>query len=107
MVPTGVVNTVKGGSTVPLKFNVYDCNNVERTSVNDILYQSAQVGEYTCGASVEVPLEDVPNTGATALRYDGNQFIQNWKTPSTRGRCYVVRVTTTTGTYIEAYFKTK
>jgi hypothetical protein len=104
-----VVNVVKGGSTVPLKFNVYDCNNVERTSVNDILYQSAQVGEYACGASTEVPLEDVPNTGATALRYDttGHQFIQNWKTPNTKGRCYVVRVTTITGVYIEAYFKTK
>jgi hypothetical protein len=102
-----VVNTVKGGSTVPLKFNVYDCNNVERTSVSDILYQSVQVGEYSCGASTEVPLEDVPNTGATALRYDGNQFIQNWKTPNTKGKCYVVRVTTITGVYIEAYFKTK
>jgi hypothetical protein len=105
----GVVNTVKGGSTVPLKFNVYDCNNAERTSVNDILYQSAQFAEYPCGASTEIPLEDVPNTGATALRYDstGHQFIQNWKTPTTKNKCYVVRVTTITGTYIEAYFKTK
>jgi hypothetical protein len=54
-------------------------------------------------------LEDVPNTGATALRYDttGHQFIQNWKTPTTKNKCYLVRVTTTTGTYIDAYFKTK
>ena len=66
-----VVNVVKGGSTVPLKFNVYDCNNVERTSVSDIMFQSVQVGEYTCGRIInEVPLEDVPNTGATTLRYD-------------------------------------
>jgi hypothetical protein len=103
----GVVNTVKGGSTVPLKFNVYNCNNVEITSTSYILFQSAQFAEYPCGASNEVPLEDVPNTGATALRYDGNQFIQNWKTPSTKGKCYVVRVTTIDGSYIEAYFKTK
>ena len=103
----GVVNTVKGGSTVPLKFNVYDCHNVEITSVSYILFQSAQFAEYPCGASNEVPLEDVPNTGATALRYDGNQFIQNWKTPTTKGKCYVVRVTTIDGSYIEAYFKTK
>ena len=102
-----VVNTVKGGSTVPLKFNVYDCHNMEITNVSYILFQSAQYAEYPCGASNEVPLEDVPNTGATQLRYDGNQFIQNWKIPNTKGKCYVVRVTTIDGSYIEAYFKTK
>ena len=54
-------------------------------------------------------MEDVPNTGATALRYDttDHQFIQNWKTPNTKNKCYVVRVTTITGVYIQAYFKTK
>ena len=101
-----VVNVVKGGSTVPLKFNVYDCNNVEKTSVSDIMYQSAQFAEYNCnsGPDDEIPMEDVPNTGATALRYDttGHQFIQNWKTPNTKNKCYVVRVTTITGVYIEA-----
>ena len=82
---------------------------MEITSVSYILFQSAQFAEYTCGASTEVPLEDVPNTGATALRYDttGHQFIQNWKTPTTKNKCYVVRMTTITGAYIEAYFKTK
>ena len=34
----GVVNTVKGGSTVPLKFNIY-AGGVERTSVSDVMYQ--------------------------------------------------------------------
>ena len=103
-----IVNVVKGGSTVPLKFNVYDCNNVERTSVNDILFQSATLAEYNCnsGPPEEVTIE-VTNTGATDLRYTGGQFIQNWKTPNTKGKCYVVRVTTTTGVYIQAYFKTK
>jgi len=104
-----VVNTVKGGSTVPLKFNVYDCNNVERTNVSDIMYQSAQVAEYNCQSNVEDPMGDLPNTGATALRYDttGHQFIQNWKTPSTKNKCYVVRMTALDGSYIQAYFKTK
>jgi hypothetical protein len=104
-----VVNVVKGGSTVPLKFNIYDCNGMERTSVNDVLYGSVQVGEYTRGGSNEVPMEDVPNTGATALRYDttAHQFIQNWQTPKGANKCYVVRMTTITGQYIQAYFKTK
>jgi hypothetical protein len=104
----GVVNTVKGGSTVPLKFNIY-AGGVERTSVSDVMYQSVQVAEYNCQSGTEDPMGDLPNTGATALRYDttGHQFIQNWKTPNTKNKCYVVRVTTITGVYIQAYFKTK
>jgi hypothetical protein len=103
-----VVNVVRGGSTVPLKFNVYDCNNVEITSVSYILYQSATIAEYNCdsGPPDEVTI-DVTNTGATTLRYDGSQFIQNWKVPNTRGHCYAVRVTTIDGSYIQALFKTK
>ena len=46
----GVVNTVKGGSTVPLKFNIY-AGGVERTNVSDVMYRSVQVGEYNCGAA--------------------------------------------------------
>ena len=104
-----VVNTVKGGSTVPLKFNIYDCNNVERTSVSDVMYGTVQVAERNCQSGTEDPMGDLPNTGATALRYDttGHQFIQNWQTPKGAGKCYVVRMTTITGVYIEAYFKTK
>jgi len=102
-----VVNTVKAGSTVPLKFNIYDCNNVERTSVSDVMYGTVQVAERNCQSGTEDPMGDLPNTGATALRYDGHQFIQNWQTPKGAGKCYVVRMTTITGVYIEAYFKTK
>jgi len=103
-----VVNIVKGGSTVPLKFNVYNCNNVEITSTSYIVGQSATVAEYNCNASPPDQVTiDVTNTGNTALRYDGNQFIQNWQTPNNKGHCYVVRVTTIDGSYIQALFKTK
>jgi hypothetical protein len=105
-----VVNVVKGGSTVPLKFNIY-AGNVERTNVSDVMFQSVQVGEYNCNAGPDdqTLMEDVPNTGATALRYDttGHQFIQNWKTPTTKNKCYLVRMTAIDGSVITAYFKTK
>src|SRR5207244_7337039 len=65
-----VVNTVKGGSTVPLKFNIYDCNNVERTSVSDVMYGTVQVAEQNCQSGIEDPMGALPNTGSTALRYD-------------------------------------
>jgi len=109
MLPSGVVNTVKGGSTVPLKFNIYGCNGVERTSVSDVMGGSCQVVETNCSGGTEDPMGDLPNTGGTALRYDttGHQFIQNWQTPKGANRCYHVRMTTIDGESIDAYFKTK
>jgi MBG domain (YGX type) len=104
----GVVNTVKGGSTVPLKFNIY-AGGVERTSVSDVMYGTVQVAEYGCSGGPEDPMGDLPNTGATALRYDttGHQFIQNWATPKAPNKCYRVRMTAADGSIIEALFKTK
>jgi len=104
----GVVNTVKGGSTVPLKFNIY-AGNVEKTNVSDVMYQTVQVAEYGCSGGPEDPMGDLPNTGATALRYDttGHQFIQNWQTPKAPNKCYRVRMTAIDGSVIEALFKTK
>jgi hypothetical protein len=107
MPPT--INTIKGGSTVPLKFNIYDSNGVEKTSVSDVMYGTVQVAEYSCSGGPEDPMGDLPNTGATALRYDttGHQFIQNWQTPKAAGHCYRVRMTAIDGSVIEALFKTK
>jgi hypothetical protein len=56
-----IVNTVKGGSTVPLKFNIY-AGGVERTSVTDVMYQTVQVAEYGCSGGFEDPMGDLPNT---------------------------------------------
>jgi hypothetical protein len=108
MLPSGVVNTVKGGSTVPLKFNIY-AGGVERTSVSDVQGGTCQLFEQNCSAGTEDPMGDLPNTGATALRYDttGHQFIQNWQTPKGANHCYVVRMTAIDGSVITAYFKTK
>jgi hypothetical protein len=104
----GVVNTIKGGSTVPLKFNIY-AGNVERTSVSDVQGGTCQLFETNCSGGPEDPMGDLPNTGATALRYDttGHQFIQNWQTPKGANRCYIVRMTAADGSHIDAYFKTK
>jgi len=100
----GFVNTVKGGSTVPLKFNVY-VNGVEKTDTEGLQFSLAQVG---CSFAAEDPVDFV-TTGGTSLRYDtaAGQFVQNWKTPTSRG-CYVVRMTTTEDRVsISAVFKTK
>jgi hypothetical protein len=41
------------------------------------------------------------------LRYDGTQFIQNWKTPKKANVCYAVRMTARDGSAITGYFRTK
>jgi hypothetical protein len=101
----GFMNTVKGGSTVPLKFNVY-VNGVEKTDVAGLRFSVASV---SCTPAEEDPVDAV-TTGNTSLRYDAEagHFVQNWKTPRTAGACFVVRITTEAdGLSIGAFFKTK
>jgi MBG domain (YGX type) len=102
---TPVYNTIKGGSTVPLKFNIY-AGSVERTSVADVLGFGLQ--PIVCG-TVEDPVEEFTTTGGTTLRYDttGHQFIQNWQSPKGANACYKVTMTAQDGSKISAYFKTK
>ena len=102
----GAVNTVKGGSTVPLKFNVYGANGVEITNPAGIANLAFQVTRVSCESGE--PEDDVPfqTTGETSLQYTGGMFHQNWKTPKTPGACYLVKVTGD-GLLISARFKTK
>jgi hypothetical protein len=101
-----VVNTVKGGSTVPLKFNVYAGEN-ELTDTSAI--ESFITLAYTCGANQSEGEVEFVTTGNTSLRYDevDGQFIQNWKTPKLPGKCFLVTMTTQDGSTIMAYFKLK
>jgi hypothetical protein len=99
----GVWNTVKGGSTVPLKFKVF-AGSTELTSTS-IVNQPLTATQTLCSGG---PTDDIEltATGATSLRYDG-QFIYNWQTPKKPGYCYVVTVTLADGSTISANFKLK
>jgi hypothetical protein len=102
---TNVFNTVKGGSTVPLKFEIFA--GVELTDVSYI--QSLQAYQVACTAgSTEDAIETV-STSSTSLRYDwtSGQFIFNWKTPKSPGTCYKVTMTTLDGSFLSANFKLK
>jgi len=102
----GVWNTVKGGSTVPLKFEVFSGSN-ELTSTSAIT--SFTAAKVTCSTGTEDVVENFTTTGATTLRYDatGGQFIQNWQTPKSAGACYKVTMTSADGSAISALFKLK
>jgi hypothetical protein len=108
-VDMGLLNTVKAGSTVPLKFEVF-LNGVERTDTAAVVGFSAKA--ISCGTKAdlgEAPVE-VLTTGGTALRYDttGGQFIQNWQTSKQNpGSCYTVTMKTIDGGTITADFKLK
>lgn len=103
----GVLNTVKGGSTVPMKFKVF-AGSDELTSTSAIASFRTQKVSCSSLSGTEDAIE-VVSTGGTSLRYDttGSQFIQNWKTPTGAGNCYSATVTTQDGSSISALFKTK
>ncbi len=103
----GVWNTVKNGSTVPLKFEVF-AGTTELTDV--AVVDSFAVKGVTCpGASAPTDDVELTTTGGTSLRYDttAGQFIQNWQTPKKPGVCYQVTVTTDDGSSTLANFKLK
>lgn len=64
---------------------------VEKTDTAGLQCSLASI---PCGGGPETPAA-FDTTGGTSLRYVGNRFMQNWKTPTTPGVCYVVRMTTT------------
>ena len=90
----GVWNIVKGGSTVPLKFEVFAANELTDISV----VRALQSRSCAWGSRCEDPIEMV-TTGGTSLRYDSiaGQFIQNWQTPKAAGTCYTVTMRTNDG----------
>jgi Tol biopolymer transport system component len=101
-----VWNIVKNGSTVPLKFEVFDGS----TEVTDtaIVVQPLTATQTVCsgGAIDEIELTA---TGGTSLRYDAasGQFVYTWQTPRKRGYCYIVTLTLTDGSSLSAKFQLK
>lgn len=100
------VNTVKGGSTVPMKFEVF-AGATELTSTSAVSKFTAT--KVSCSTTAPLDEIEVVTSGSTALRYDstGGQFIQNWQTPKTPGTCYQTTVTTEDGSKISALFQLK
>jgi hypothetical protein len=105
---TTVWNTVKGGSTVPLKFEVF-AGSTELTDPSVVDKFTATAVKCPSGFLTTDEIE-ILSTGGTTLRYDGTggQFIQNWQTPKKSGACYDVTMTTDDGTSLPvAHFQLK
>jgi probable HAF family extracellular repeat protein len=100
----GVLNTVKNGSTVPIKFKVF----AGTTELVDpaVVIQPLKATENACESASTDEIE-LTVSGATSLRYDvtSGQFIYNWQTPKKPNFCYTVTVTLSDGTAVNAKFK--
>lgn len=102
----GTFNTVKGGSTVPLKFEVFaGASELTDTSV----VTSLKYSSISCNATAPVDDIETTATGGTTLRYDtmAGQFIYNWQTPRVPGACLSLVVRMQDGGSIVAFFKVK
>lgn len=101
----GVLNAVKGGSTVPAKFEAF----VGGAEITDPSLMKFTMATMTC--SLNVLVDDIETTvaGSTSLRYDATagQFVYNWKTPTGAGNCYRLTMTAQDGSSISANFKLK
>jgi hypothetical protein len=97
-------NTVKGGSTVPLKFQIF-AGATQLTSTSVVVGFTAIAVTCPSGSHIE-DIIDVTATGGTALRYDttAGQFIFNWQTPKKPGACYKLTMTTQDGSTLVASF---
>jgi hypothetical protein len=106
-----VWNSIKGGQTVPLKFNIYRAvGGAQVTTVADAFNAGAfSVYQLSCsGGSTEDAITGDLSAGSTELRWDGTQFIQNWKTPKGGSdMCYRAVVMAKDGSTITAFFKVK
>ena len=104
-VDMGMMNYAKGGSTVPLKFEVFQ-GQTELTSTSVV---STFTQKVNCDSSLAGDNIEQYATGNTELRYDSTsgQFIFNWKTPKAPGSCYLVTMKTQDGSAISANFQLK
>jgi hypothetical protein len=106
-VDMGIHNTMKGGQTVALKFEVFKTISGDELTDTSVIKTFTQKVNCTTSGGVDA-IEDFA-TGNTALRYDttGGQFIFNWKSPKSPGTCYRVTMTTQDDSLISADFTLK
>lgn len=103
-------NGVKSGSTVPLKFNVYQgpAGPTTMLSATADISQPLTATQVSCADESTITTDTATATGATSLRWDptANQFVYNWATPGNQaGTCWFVTMTTIDGSHLTASFK--
>lgn len=93
--PMPMVNVMKAGRTVPVKYSLRDANGAFISNLAS--FESLMSWPAACDAgSPSGMIEDADSAGNTAIRYDAaaNQFIFNWKTDASwAGTCRALTLT--------------
>ena len=101
--PTPVVNSVKAGSAIPVKFSLGGDAGLA------VLAPDSPVSAvYTCGSSVDAAIEQTVAAGASGLTYDATagQYVYVWKTDKAwAGTCRKLVVTLRDGSAHVALFR--
>jgi hypothetical protein len=102
----GVYNLVKGGSTVPVKFELFS-GSTEVTSISAV--KSLTYTPTACNTNALTDEIETTVITATGLRYDSSvgQYVYNWKTPANAGLCYRLTLVMLDGSSLVAYFHLK
>jgi hypothetical protein len=102
-VDMNAVNTAKGGSTIPLKFEVF-AGPTELTALSEI----TSITYASIPTNGSAPTDEIETlaAGGTGLTYDTTAGIYqyNWKTPTTPGD-YRLTVKTRDGSTLTAVFR--
>lgn len=106
-VDNNTLNSMKGGSTAPIKWQLLDANGNYVSSLAAVTKTAS--GVMACNATTPVDNLEEYATGGTQLRYDstGNQYIYNWQSPKQPGKCYKVVLTFADGSSQSASFQLK
>jgi len=100
---TGVMNTLKAGSAVPVKFSLGGNLGLDVLASN-----SPGSSAYPCTGGTEDAVEVTVTAGASSFTYDvtSGQYVYVWKTDKTwAGTCRKLTVTLKDGTSHQALFK--
>jgi large repetitive protein len=102
------VNTLRGGSTVPIKWQLRGQGGTLITTTDSVMTGWPKLFNSTACNGAYTDEIEVVTSGSTTLRYDATaqQFIYNWKTPSGAG-CYRLEIKFADGTIQNLLFKTR
>lgn len=106
-----LVNTVKNGSTVPVKWELFGAGGVEFTTTSAVWTGWPKTQKISCESLATIGEDAIETTatGGTSLRYDASagQYIYNWQTPKQAGTCWRLDVKFVDGSTKSASFKLK
>jgi hypothetical protein len=103
-----VLNVVKAGQIIPLKWRLTDANGVAIADPATFKNPPLSVTEISCDPTAALDsVEQLATASSNALQYMGNgNWLYNWQAKGTARKCYAAKVEFANGTASSpAFFK--